>query len=62
MVMFAFVAVAQTSVTANVSWVDYLIIGIYFCVTLGIGFALRRRLKSSEDFFLSGRSGDESFW
>jgi SSS family solute:Na+ symporter len=54
--MFAFIAVAQTSVTANVSWVDYLIIGIYFCVTLGIGFALRRRMKSSEDFFLSGRS------
>ncbi|GHO74339.1 sodium:solute symporter [Ktedonobacter sp. SOSP1-85] len=42
--------------TANLGWVDYLIIGIYFCVTLGIGFALRRRMRSSEDFFLSGRS------
>ena len=53
--MFA-LASMQARVTANVGWVDYLIIGIYFVVTLGIGFALRRRMRSSEDFFLSGRS------
>jgi SSS family solute:Na+ symporter len=53
--MFA-LASMQARVTANVGWVDYLIIGIYFCVTLGIGFMLRRRMRSSEDFFLSGRS------
>jgi SSS family solute:Na+ symporter len=46
----------QAPVTSNVGWVDYLIIGIYFCVTLGIGFVLRKRMRSSEDFFLSGRS------
>ena len=46
----------QARVTADVGWVDYLIIGIYFLVTLGIGFALRRRMRSSEDFFLAGRS------
>lgn len=51
------IASTQVNVpTANLGWVDYLIIGIYFCVTLGIGFALRRRMRSSEDFFLSGRS------
>ncbi len=44
------------AITANANWVDYLIIGIYFAVTLGIGFALRKRMKSSEDFFLSSRS------
>ena len=49
-------ASAQARVTANAGWVDYLIIGIYFVVTLGIGFVLRRRMRSSEDFFLSGRS------
>src|SRR5213593_692379 len=36
--------------------VDYAIIVIYFAFVLGIGFALRGRMKTSEDFFLSGRS------
>ncbi|HYL42379.1 MAG TPA: sodium:solute symporter family protein [Ktedonobacteraceae bacterium] len=49
-------AMMQASEVPNVGWVDYLIIGIYFVVTLGIGFALRTRMKSSDDFFLSGRS------
>ena len=47
---------AQTQEAANIGWVDYLIIGVYFVVALGIGFVLRTRMKSSEDFFLSGRS------
>ncbi|GHO84302.1 sodium:solute symporter family protein [Dictyobacter formicarum] len=46
----------SAKVIANANWIDYLIIAVYFLVTLGIGFALRRRMKSSEDFFLSGRS------
>ncbi|HET7638571.1 MAG TPA: sodium:solute symporter family protein [Ktedonobacteraceae bacterium] len=49
-------AMMQAREVPNVGWVDYLIIGIYFVVTLGIGFALRTRMKSSDDFFLSGRS------
>ncbi|GCF08200.1 sodium:solute symporter family transporter [Dictyobacter arantiisoli] len=49
-------AAAAVRVTANANWIDYLIIGIYFVVTLGIGFTLRRRMKSSSDFLLSGRS------
>ncbi len=49
-------AMMQARVTVNISWVDYLIIAIYFIATLGVGFVLRRRMKSSEDFFLSGRS------
>jgi len=36
--------------------VDYAIIVIYFAFVLGIGFWLRRHMKTSEDFFLSGRS------
>src|SRR5215813_2047803 len=39
-----------------VTLVDYSIIAIYFVFVLSIGFASRDRLKSSEDFFLSGRS------
>ena len=36
--------------------VDGLIIGLYLLVVVAIGVALRRRTRTSEDFFLSGRS------
>ena len=36
--------------------IDYTILIIYFIFVLGIGWALRRVIRSSEDFFLSGRS------
>ncbi len=36
--------------------VDYSIVAIYFVFVLGVGIALRARMKTSEDFFLSGRS------
>jgi SSS family solute:Na+ symporter len=36
--------------------IDYAILGVYFAFVLGIGWALRRFVKSSDDFFLSGRS------
>ncbi|MGY1754308.1 sodium:solute symporter family protein [Blastococcus sp. SYSU D01042] len=39
---------------ANV--VDYALVAAYFAVVLGIGFAARRRVSDSLDFFLSGRS------
>jgi solute:Na+ symporter, SSS family len=35
---------------------DYAILIIYFVAVLGIGFAARRYIKTSLDFFLSGRS------
>ncbi|OEV05303.1 sodium:solute symporter family protein [Streptomyces oceani] len=35
---------------------DYSLLIIYFIVVLGIGFAARRSVKTSLDFFLSGRS------
>ena len=53
--MFA-LASMQVRVTPAIDWVDYLISAVYFAVTLGIGFVLRKRMISSEDFFLSGRS------
>ncbi len=37
-------------------WIDYAIMLVYLVFVLGIGFALKRMMKSSEDFFLSGRS------
>ncbi|MDQ1668655.1 MAG: solute:Na+ symporter, family [Actinomycetota bacterium] len=40
----------------NMDWLDYSILGVYFLVVLGIGFAARRSIRTSLDFFLSGRS------
>ena len=54
--MFTLASLQAARATPDVGWVDYLIIGIYFVVTLGIGFVLRKRMRSSEDFFLAGRS------
>ncbi len=36
--------------------IDYVILAVYFLFVLGIGWVLRRSQKTSEDFFLSGRS------
>ncbi|MGY1711051.1 sodium:solute symporter family protein [Geodermatophilus sp. SYSU D00758] len=40
----------------DASFVDYLLVAVYFGVVLMIGFAARRRVSDSLDFFLSGRS------
>jgi SSS family solute:Na+ symporter len=40
----------------DVNAVDYAIIAVYFIVVLGIGFAARRYIKTSLDYFLAGRS------
>jgi SSS family solute:Na+ symporter len=45
-----------TGIKLDLTWVDYLMILIYFGVVIGIGFTARRRVKTSMDFFLSGRS------
>ncbi|WP_228509677.1 sodium:solute symporter family protein [Curtobacterium sp. VKM Ac-2884] len=37
-------------------WVDYLMIIVYFAVVIGIGFTARKQVRTSMDFFLSGRS------
>ena len=36
--------------------IDYIIMGIYLIVVVGIGFAFRKHNKSNLDFFLAGRS------
>lgn len=36
--------------------VDYILLCTYFVFVLGIGWMLKRNMKTSEDFFLSGRS------
>ena len=49
-------ALFQSMLEVNESWIDYFIIGVYFVFVLGIGAVLRTKMQTSEDYFLSGRS------
>src|SRR6266404_1452358 len=40
----------------NLTAIDWLIILVYFVFVLGIGFALKRSVRNSTDFFLAGRA------
>ncbi len=40
----------------DTNFIDYAIIAVYFVAVLGIGFAAKRYIKTSLDYFLSGRS------
>ncbi|WP_129656671.1 sodium:solute symporter family protein [Rothia halotolerans] len=45
-----------SSLRLSLSWVDYALLIIYFATVLGIGIMAKRRVRTSMDFFLSGRS------
>jgi SSS family solute:Na+ symporter len=36
--------------------IDWAVLGLYFVFVLGVGYALKRYMKTSTDYFLSGRS------
>jgi SSS family solute:Na+ symporter len=38
----------------NLEWIDYAIVAIYFVFVLGIGFHLKKSMKSSKDFLQAG--------
>ena len=40
----------------HLRWIDILVMLIYFAFVLGVGWMLRRYMRTSTDFFLSGRS------
>src|SRR5579885_662515 len=40
----------------HLTGIDWVIMLVYFASVLGIGFVLRRRVKTSTDFFLAGRA------
>jgi SSS family solute:Na+ symporter len=42
--------------TIRLAPIDYVVLGLYFVFVIGIGWALKRYMRSSTDFFLSGRS------
>jgi SSS family solute:Na+ symporter len=47
---------ADANLRLNAGPIDYVLIGVYFVLVLGIGAMARRSVSSSLDFFLSGRS------
>src|SRR6476659_8040313 len=47
---------ASSDIRLDTNLADYLILIIYFVAVLGIGFAAKRYIKTSLDYFLSGRS------
>ncbi len=46
----------MNEVRLDTNFVDYAILATYFVVVLGVGFAAKRYIKTSLDYFLSGRS------
>src|SRR5580704_533712 len=40
----------------SLSFPDYLIICLYFLVVLGVGFMIKYKIKSTNDFLMSGRN------
>src|SRR5947207_15877539 len=41
---------------ARLAPVDYVVMAVYFAAVLAVGWLLRRLMRTSTDFFLSGRS------
>ncbi len=50
------VPIAQSNIRLDLQPVDYLMLAVYFGVVIAIGVIARRSVKTSMDFFLSGRS------
>ncbi len=48
-------AAEAPSTLLSLSWLDMVIIAIYFVVVLGIGFYLKKFATTGEDFFMAGR-------
>ena len=49
-------AATEAASRVNLHALDYSIMALYCLFVIGIGFALKKQMKSSADFFLSGRS------
>ena len=47
---------AASGLRLDATWIDYLLVAIYFAFVIGIGIMAKRSVSSSIDFFLSGRS------
>ena len=47
---------AAADVRLNTNALDYAILGVYFVTVLGVGWVAKRYVKTSLDYFLSGRT------
>jgi SSS family solute:Na+ symporter len=47
---------AQADLRIDANAVDYILLTLYFALVIGIGYMARKRVSTSLDFFLSGRS------
>ena len=47
---------ADANLRLDANAVDYVLLAMYFALVIGIGYLARRRVSTSLDFFLSGRS------
>ena len=45
----------DTALRLDATWVDFMLVAVFFAFVLGIGWAAKRGVSSSIDFFLSGR-------
>lgn len=52
----SFVPAAQSNIRLDLQPVDYVMLVVYFALVIAIGVIARRGVKTSMDFFLSGRS------
>ena len=46
----------MTPTSMTVTWLDRLLMVVYFAFVIGVGFALKRTTKTSADFFQAGRA------
>jgi solute:Na+ symporter, SSS family len=46
----------ESTPVTHLAPIDYAVMAIYFAAVLGVGWSLRRAMRTSTDFFLSGRS------
>ena len=47
---------ASSVAMTTLHWIDYAVMVLYLGFVVGIGVWLRRRVRTSNDFFLSGRA------
>jgi SSS family solute:Na+ symporter len=40
----------------HLGWIDYMVMAAYFALTVAIGFVVKRRVRTSSDYFMAGRS------
>ncbi|MBN2578842.1 MAG: sodium:solute symporter [Pirellulales bacterium] len=40
----------------TIHWIDWTILGVYFCIIVAVGFWIARRQRSADDYYVGGRT------